>query len=91
MHPLAGQETTVADEAPASKNRIDKPDSNGSGTVAGVAGTSENGKVNVSVADSDGLTTEEVQRIKRLVSEGMKPKLAREAVLRKRDVLGGGA
>jgi len=91
MHPLAGQETAVADEAPASKNRIDKPDSDGSGPLAGVAGTSENGKGNVSVADSRRLTADEAQRVKRLVSEGMKPKLAREAVLHKRGVGGGGA
>jgi hypothetical protein len=41
---LAGIDTGLADASSASESRIDKPDSNGSRTVVGVAGTSENGR-----------------------------------------------
>ena len=41
---LADTETAVADEAPASRSPVDKPDSKGSESLAGVAGTSENGR-----------------------------------------------
>jgi hypothetical protein len=45
---LAGVETAVADEPPASESPVDKPDSNDSESVAGVAGTSEKGRERVS-------------------------------------------
>ncbi len=41
--PMAGRQTTMADEIPATEDPIDKPDSNGSGPVASVAGISEGG------------------------------------------------
>jgi hypothetical protein len=41
---LAGMETAVADEVPASESPVDKRDSNGSMPVAAVAGTSEGSK-----------------------------------------------
>jgi AcrR family transcriptional regulator len=41
---LAGMELTVADETPASESPVDKPDSDDSGSVVGVAGASENGR-----------------------------------------------
>jgi hypothetical protein len=50
-----GRETAVADDRPASERRLNKPDSNGSGTVAGVAGVSENGRENVCPWQSDAM------------------------------------
>jgi hypothetical protein len=45
---LAGIDATVADETPASESPVDKPDSNDSESVAGVAGASENSREKVS-------------------------------------------
>jgi len=49
---LAGMETSVADEAPASESPVDKPDSDGSEPLVGEAGTSENGREKVSANGS---------------------------------------
>jgi hypothetical protein len=78
---LAGTESGVADETPASESPVDKPDSNGSEPLAGVAGASEDGREKFSATDSRRLTAEEVQRVKHLIREGMAPHLARAEVL----------
>jgi hypothetical protein len=49
---LAGMETDVADKISADESRINKSDFNGSETLAGVAGASENGSENVSLTGS---------------------------------------
>jgi hypothetical protein len=78
---MAGWGTAVADEVSATKSPIDKPDSNVSGPVAGMAGASENGGENISPTTSRRLTDEEVEKVKRLISEGMEPRVARAKVL----------
>jgi hypothetical protein len=47
---VADGEAAVADETPATESRVDKQHVNGTGSVAGVAGTYENGKRETSVA-----------------------------------------
>jgi hypothetical protein len=78
---LAGMETALADEAPASESPVGKRDSNDSEPVAAVAGASESGGEKPPATDSRRLTAEEVQKLKRLVREGMAPHVARAEVL----------
>ena len=51
-HSAADRQTTVAGKTPADESRVDKPDSNGSGSLAGVAGVSEDSEEKVSAVRS---------------------------------------
>lgn len=42
----------MADKTPAEESSVDKPDSNGSGPLAGVAGASETGREKVPVTST---------------------------------------